>query len=133
MMAVTVWGSSVIQVLLPAAGRETTRAPPRVRVRLEVQLAAAAIGYVRVELGRREVGVAEHLLDAAQVGAALEQVGRERVAQQVRVDALGLEPGLRGEAPQDQERAGAGQAAALGVEEQLGPVAAVEVRAAAGR
>jgi hypothetical protein len=37
----------------------------RVRVGLEVQLAAPPIGYVRVELGRREVGVAEHLLDAA--------------------------------------------------------------------
>ena len=49
--------------------------------------------------------MAEHLLDAAQVGAALEQMGRERVAQQVRVDALGLEPGVRGEPAQDQERA----------------------------
>jgi hypothetical protein len=35
----------------------------RVRVRLEVQLATAPIGYVRVELGGGEVGVAEHLLD----------------------------------------------------------------------
>ena len=36
--------------------------------------------------------MAEHLLDAAQVGAALEQMRRERVAEQVRVDALRLEP-----------------------------------------
>ena len=64
---------------------------PRVRVRGEVRLAPPAVGDVRVELGRAEVGVAEHLLDAAQVGAALEQVRRERVAEQVRVDASGLE------------------------------------------
>ena len=31
-------------------------------------------------LGRPEVRVAEHLLDRAEVGSALEQVGRERVA-----------------------------------------------------
>ena len=68
-----------------------SRSSSRVRVRLEVQLPAAPIGYVRVELGRREVGVAEHLLDAAQVGAALEQMRREGVAEQVRVDALRLE------------------------------------------
>ena len=53
----------------------------------------------------------EHLLDAAQVGAALEQVGRERVAEQVRVHALRLEAGLLGQAAQDQEGAGAGERA----------------------
>ena len=78
---------------------------PRVRVRLEVGLATAPVGDVGVELGRRQIGVAEHLLDAAEVGAALEQVGGERVAQQVGVDPLGLEPRLRGQPPQDQEGA----------------------------
>ena len=53
--------------------------------------------------------MAEHLLDAAQVGAALEQVRGERVAEQVRMDALRLEAGLAGEAAQDQEGAGAGE------------------------
>ena len=71
-------------------------------VRSEVQLPAAAIGYVRVELGGGEVGVAEHLLDAAQVGASLEQVRRKGVAEQVRVHALRLEACLLGEAAQDQ-------------------------------
>jgi hypothetical protein len=50
-------------------------------VRAKIQLSTTAIGYVRVKLGRREIGVAEHLLDAAQVGAALEQMGGERVAE----------------------------------------------------
>src|SRR5205085_2437790 len=69
--------------------------------------------------------------DAAQVGAAFEQVRGERVPEQVRVDALGLEPGPRGEAPQDQERARARERAALRVQEELGPVAPVEERPAA--
>ena len=49
----------------------------------------------------------------------------------MRVDALRLEPGFRREAPQDQERAGAGEAASAGVQEQLGPVPPVEERPAA--
>ncbi len=43
-----------------------------------------ALTHVRVDLGRADVGVAEHLLHDAQVRAALEQVRRERVAQHVR-------------------------------------------------
>ena len=42
---------------------------------------------MRVDLGRGQVRVAEQLLDDAQVGAAVEQVGGERVAQGVRRDA----------------------------------------------
>ena len=41
--------------------------------------------------------MSEQLLNDPQVGAALEQVGRERVAQRVRGDPLG-EPGRRGRA-----------------------------------
>ena len=46
-------------------------------------------GQVRVELGRGDTRMAEQLLDDAQVGAALEQVRRERVAQRVRADPVG--------------------------------------------
>ena len=53
--------------------------------------------------------MAEHLLDGPQVGAALQQVRRERVPQQVRVDAVRVEARVLGEAAQDQERAGTGQ------------------------
>src|SRR6188472_3361920 len=42
-----------------------------------------------VDLGGRDARVPEELLDRAQVGAALEQVGGERVAQHVRRDAAG--------------------------------------------
>ena len=72
--------------------------------------------------------MAEHLLDAAQVGAALQQVRGEGVAQQVRVDAGRVETRLRRRGAHDQEGTGARQAAALRVEEQLGPVARVEER-----
>src|SRR5690242_19447240 len=54
------------------------------------------------------------------------------MAEQVRVHALRLEAGLCGEAAEDQERAGACEAAALGVEEQLRTVARVEERPPAG-
>ena len=77
----------------------------RMRVRLEVGFAPAPIRNMRVDLGRAEVSVPEHLLHAAQVGSALEQVGRERVPEEVRVDALGLEPCLRGEPADDEKRA----------------------------
>ena len=46
--------------------------PLGVRVRLEIQLSTAPIGYVRVQLGCRQIGVPEHLLDAAEVGSALQ-------------------------------------------------------------
>src|SRR5690349_14017371 len=91
----------------------SSRLPAPVRVRLEVQLATAPIGYVGVELGRGEIGVSEHLLDRAEVRAALQQMRREGVPQQVRVDTLGLEAGFRGQPPQNQERACAREPAAL--------------------
>jgi hypothetical protein len=75
--------------------------------------------------------VAEHLLDAAEVGAAFEQVRRERVPEQVRVYAARLEPRLLGQTAQDQEDAGARERAALGVQEKLGTVAAIEEGTAA--
>src|SRR5215475_15816149 len=101
------------------------------RVRLEIQLTPPAIGYVGVELRGCEIGMSEHFLNGPQVGASLEQVRRKRVAQQMRVDALGLEPGLAGQATQDEEDAGAGERAAVRIEEELRPVVPVEVRATA--
>src|SRR3954468_5937686 len=98
--------------------------------RLEVQLSTSPIGYVRVELGGGEVGVAEHLLDAAKIGAALQQVRRERVTEQVRMDALRLEPRLLGEPAKDQEGTGTRQRAAARVQEELGTAPPVEVGAA---
>jgi hypothetical protein len=74
--------------------------------------------------------MSEHFLNRTEIGASLEEVGRERVAQQVGVDALRVEAGLLGEAPQDQEGACAGERAAAGIEEHLGPVAPVEERPA---
>ena len=93
----------------------------------EVDLSPPPIRDVRVALGRPEVGVAEHLLDAAQVGASFEQVRREGVAEEMRVDAGRVEPGPVRELAEDEEGARAGQRATPRVQEELGPVAPVEV------
>ena len=45
----------------------------------EIRLAASAVGHVRIDLGRGEICVPEHLLDASKVGASLEEMRRERV------------------------------------------------------
>src|SRR5256885_11104105 len=109
----------------------SVRLPARVRVRLEIHLSTPPIGYVGIELRRGEIRVTQHLLDRAEIGAPLEEVRGEGVPQEVRVDAFRLEPGFRRQAAQDQERAGAGQPAALGVEEELRAVAGIEEWAAA--
>ena len=93
-------------------------------MRVEVRLAATEVGDVRVQLGRREACVAEHLLDAAQVGAALEEMCCERVAEEMRMNATRLEAGAVGELPQDQEGAGTSECPAARVEEQVGPMSA---------
>jgi hypothetical protein len=100
------------------------------RVRLEIQLAPSSIGYVGVQLRGCEIGMPEHFLNRPKVGASLEQVGREGVAQEVRMDALGLESGLPGQTAQDDEDAGARERAAACVQEEFLPVVPVEVRAA---
>ena len=47
------------------------------------------VGDVGVDLGGGDVGMAEHGLDGAEVGAVHEEVGSKRVAQGVRADVLG--------------------------------------------
>ena len=44
---------------------------------------------VRVALGRAQTRVAEQLLNGAQIGAALQQMGRKGMSQRVRTDAAG--------------------------------------------
>src|SRR5262245_13980972 len=66
-----------------------------VRMCIEVGIASAAIRNMGIDLRSALIAVAEHLLDASQVGSALEQVRGERVPQEVRVDPLRVEPGLR--------------------------------------
>ena len=61
-------------------------------MRLAIGAAQRGIGEVGVDLGRLEVRVAEQLLHDPQVGAALEQVRRERVAQGVRAGPLRRPP-----------------------------------------
>src|SRR5215216_4495054 len=78
---------------------------------LEEHFPPPSIRNVRVELGGREIGMSEHLLNASEVGSSLQQVGGEGVPEEMRVDPLRLEARLRGEPPQDQERPSAGERA----------------------
>ena len=48
------------------------------------QLAQSVAEDVRVNLGRGDVGMTQHLLDAAQIGAVVEQMAGEGMAQHVR-------------------------------------------------
>src|SRR5207247_7840373 len=103
----------------------------RVRVRTEVRVTSAGVRNMGVDLGRAQVGVAEHLLHAAQVGAALEQMRGERMAQEMGVDPCGVEAGLGRQAAEDEKCPGTGERAALGVQEELRAVPAIAVRPAA--
>src|SRR5262249_60420139 len=64
-------------------------------VGLEVGLLELLPGEVRVELGGRQIGVPEHLLDRAEVATAGEQVSRKRVPQGVRAHPVAEARGLR--------------------------------------
>ena len=100
------------------------------RVRLEIQLAPPSIGYVGVELRGGEIGMPEHFLNRAEIRSSLEQVRSEGVAQQVRMDPLGLEPCFPRKSAQNDEDSSARQRPAARVQEQLLSVMPVEVRAA---
>ena len=54
----------------------------------------AAGGDVGIDLRGGDVGVAKHLLQGAQIGAAIQQVRGKGVAQNVRRDARRIDPGL---------------------------------------
>ena len=69
----------------------------------------------------------QHLLDRAEVGSTLQEVGREGVAEEMGVHASGLEARSIGELAENEEDAGTRQRAAARVEEQLGPIPAIEV------
>src|SRR5579859_5648541 len=72
----------------------------RAGVGLGVRLADVIRGYVGVDLGRPQVGVTEHRLHRAQVGAAAQQVGREGVPELVG-RGQGDDPGRHGVAAND--------------------------------
>src|SRR3954465_6988391 len=109
--------------ILAAWRRSRSRTPPRgsarlrARVRVEVDVLQALGREVRVELGRGDVRVAEHLLQRAQVAAAREQVRRKRVAQRVRAHGVG-KARARGVALDDLVEALARETAAAVIDEQ---------------
>ena len=99
-----------------------------VRMGGEVRLAAPLVRHVRVELGGGEVGVPEHLLDAAEVGAALEQMRRERVAKEMRVHASGSSPAFSASRRRMRNTPARVERPAFRVEEQLRRLPSVQMR-----
>lgn len=73
---------------------------------------------VGVDLRRRDIGVAEHFLDHAQVRAVGEQVRGKAVPHLVRMDVL-FEAAGRGAFEEDAAQALAGEAAAAFAEENV--------------
>src|ERR1700730_6101113 len=67
-----------------AASQSASGPPSRPRVEAVVEGLQALLVDVGVDLGGRGVGVAEHGLHRSQVGAVLEQMGGEAVAESVR-------------------------------------------------
>ena len=57
-------------------------------MRRQVRPAEVFLGNLRVDLGRRDRGVAEQLLDDPDVGAVVEKMRGERMAQHVRRDPV---------------------------------------------
>ena len=58
---------------------------------------------VRVNLRRRDIGMAEQGLEGSEIGAARQQVGRERMAQDMRADPVRGDAGVGGERANDLE------------------------------
>jgi hypothetical protein len=73
---------------------------------------------VGVNLGGRNIGVAEHLLDHTEIGAVAQQVRGEGVAEQVRID-VDLDAGVAADALEDLPDANGGQFRAAHGEENL--------------
>src|SRR5262247_3853734 len=85
--------------------------------------------HVGVALGRRQAAMAEQLLDHSKIGAGVQKMGRERVAQRVRAHAPS-DPGRRSAPPHDRvQRAHAEPRAARVLEERApAPAASLEMR-----
>src|SRR5437867_3361477 len=75
---------------------------------------------VGVDLRRGDVGVPKHLLYRTKIRAALQEMGRERVSQCVRGDALG-DPGALHVLREDLPGAHPGERRAAGVEKERAP------------
>src|SRR6185437_12309812 len=69
-------------------------AAPRQRMMRLDEAFQPVLEDMRVDLRRRDVGMAQHLLNAPEIGAVAEEVAREGVAQNVRRDARRIDAGV---------------------------------------
>ena len=70
--------------------------PEGKRVMLLDQASQPLLDHMGIDLRRGDVGVAQQLLNCAQIGAAFQQVAGEGVTKDVRRDAGGIEPSGNG-------------------------------------
>src|SRR3954469_20669692 len=68
----------------PCCFRKSVAGVSATRMMLRVQLLQALARYMRIDLRRRDVGVPQEQLDHAQVGAVIDEVRGECMAQAVR-------------------------------------------------
>ena len=87
---------------------------------------------VGVDLGRGNIGMAEHFLDDAQIGAIAEEMRSETVPQEMWINIF-LQPGMPRMFFHDLPDAGSGQFAAACRQENLAAAAALHERRALGR
>ena len=73
------------------------------------QLAEPILGDMGIDLGGGDVGMAQHLLDAAEIGAVVDQVGGEGVPEHVGGQPLGIQTRLDREILESLGEAMAGQ------------------------
>jgi hypothetical protein len=69
------------------------------RMVFQHQIAQSRVEDMGVDLGRGDIGMAQQRLDRAQVGAVLQKMRGEGVAQLVGRDAGGVDPGRRWRSP----------------------------------
>src|SRR5215216_1387088 len=102
----------------PPGSSRPASAHRRAWVCAELDILQPLARQVRVQLGRRDVAVAEHLLDRTEVAAAGQQVRGERMAQGVRAHPV-RQARAHGMAADDLVEALSGQLPAAEVDEQV--------------
>src|SRR3990172_10020655 len=96
--------------------RQASVQPHLIIERAVIHAPLLLFGDMGVYLGGAGAGVTQQLLHDPQLGASVQQVGGERVSQQVREDVL-VQPGHEGVLPHDLLHGAAGQALAAPVDE----------------
>src|SRR5579885_1336039 len=87
-------GACLIWVkLIGSSSNASILFPPRQGMVGLDEAAQTVLQHMRIDLGRRDIGVTQHLLNAAEVGAVPEEVAGEGMAQHMGRDPCGIDAG----------------------------------------